>query len=199
MASASVSKRTSAATGPKISSRTISMSGRHVADDGGAIEQGPGFIERAADEDFRALLDGVADQRLDLGDRFAVDQRADRWCPAPCPADVKLLDRLDQRRGEAVVDAGLHENAVGADAGLAGVAVLRGHGAGDRLVEIGVVEDDQRRVAAELERQLLHRVGALAIEDLADLGRAGEGQLAHASIVAEHLADGRRVRAWSRC
>ena len=31
--------------------------------------------------------------------------------------------------------------------------------------EIGVVEDDQRRVAAELERQLLDGVGGLAIED----------------------------------
>ena len=111
-------------------------------------------------------------------------------------ADGELLDRLDEGGGEAVVDAGLHQDAVGADAGLAGIAIFRGHGAGDRLAEIGVVEHEQRRVAAELERQLLHRVGALPVEDLADLGRAGEGELAHPAIVAEHLADGRQHPWW---
>ena len=51
---------------------------------------------------------------------------------------------------------GLHVDAVGADAGLPGVAELRGDRALDRRIEIGVVEDDEGRVAAELERELLH-------------------------------------------
>ena len=126
------------------------------------------------------FFDGIADERLDLGDRLAVDQRADSGAGLDAGADGELLDRLDQRRREAVVDAGLHQDAVGADASLAGVAIFGGHGAGDGLIEIGVVEDDERRVAAELERELLHRVGALPIEHLADRGRAGEGELAHA-------------------
>ena len=56
-------------------------------------------------------------------------------------------------------------------------------------VEIGVVEDDERRVAAELEGQLLDVSAHCAIEHAADLGRAGERQLAHALIGRQRLAD----------
>ena len=80
--------------------------------------------------------------------------------------------------GERVVDRVLHEQAVRADAGLAGVAVLRRDRALHRRVQIRIVEHDERRVAAELERQLLHRRRALRHQQLADLGRAGERQLA---------------------
>ena len=64
-------------------------------------------------------------------------------------AAEKLLD-------ERVVDPVLHEDPVGADARLTHVAELRRDRSLDRDVEVGVVEDDQRRVAAELERDLLH-------------------------------------------
>ncbi len=142
--------------------------GRHVADDGGAVEERAGLVDRATGENLGALLDGVADQRLDLLDRLAVDQRADVRAGLEARSDGELLHGFDEGRRETVVDAGLHENAVGADAGLAGVAVFGGHGAGHRLLEIGVVEDEERRVAAELEGELLHGVGALAVEHLAD-------------------------------
>ena len=62
--------------------------------------------------------------------------------------------------GEGVVDAGLDVDPVGADAGLAGVPELAGDGALDRLVEVGVVEDDERGVAAQLHRQLRLTVSA---------------------------------------
>ncbi len=91
--------------------------------------------------------------------------------------------------GERLVHALLHQQPVRADAGLAGVAVLAGDRARDRRIEVGVVEHDERRVAAELERHLLHRPRALRHQQLADLGRAGEGQLAHARIARQHAAD----------
>ena len=61
----------------------------------------------------------------------------------------------------------------------------------DSLVEIGVVEDDERGVAAELERHLLHLASALLHQELSDLGRAGEAELAHDRI-RRHLASDRR-------
>ena len=79
---------------------------------------------------------------------------------SPSRRDDELCDSVLQRGDELVEDAGLHEDAVGADAGLARVAELRRHRARDRLLEVGVIEDDERRVAAELERQLLDGVGA---------------------------------------
>ena len=62
----------------------------------------------------------------------------------------------------------LDQEAVRAHAGLAHVAVLRGQRALDRGVEVGVVEDDERRIAAQLQRHLLHRRGALGHQLLAD-------------------------------
>src|SRR5262249_60760303 len=49
-----------------------------------------------------------------------------------------------------------------------------------RLVERGVVEDDVRGLAAEFERQLLAGARELALDRLADLGRAGERDLVDA-------------------
>src|SRR5208337_4315911 len=63
--------------------------------------------------------------------------------------------------GEPVIDALLDQQSVRADAGLSSVAVLRRHRALHRRVEIGVVENDERRVAAEFEPEFLDRRRAL--------------------------------------
>src|SRR5581483_514392 len=73
---------------------------------------------------------------------------------------------LGEPLGKGVVDSVLHQDAVGADAGLPGIAVFRGDRALDRHLDIGVVEDDERGVAAEFERDLLDRAGALLISSL---------------------------------
>jgi hypothetical protein len=67
-----------------------------------------------------------------------------------------LFDAAASLAHERVVDAGLGKEAVGADAGLAGIAEFRGDGALDGTIDVGVVEDDERRVAAEFHRDLLH-------------------------------------------
>ncbi len=55
----------------------------------------------------------------------------------------------------------LHEDAVRADAGLAGVAELTRHNAGNRQIEIGIVEDDKWGIAAKLKAEAFDRAGAL--------------------------------------
>lgn len=63
--------------------------------------------------------------------------------------------------------------------GLAGIPIFRGDRPLDRYLEDpGIVEDDERRIGAEFERHLLHRAGALLHQQLADLGRSREDQLA---------------------
>jgi len=99
---------------------------------------------------------------LDLLDGGSVDQRADADSRAEAVADDELRHGCREAGEEVVVDRVLHEHPVRRDAGLAGVAELADDRAGDGLVEVGVVEDDERRVAAELERHLLHLAGALA-------------------------------------
>ena len=59
----------------------------------------------------------------------------------------------------------------------------------DGAVEIGVVEHDERRLAAEFERKLLARARRRAADEAADFGRAGEGDL-----VDVVMRDERRAR-----
>lgn len=63
----------------------------------------------------------------------------------------------------------------------------------DRRIDIGVVEHHEGRIAAELEAEPLHADGGLLVENLADGGRAGEADEAHRRMLAQHLADRRRV------
>ena len=134
-----------------------------------------------------ALGERVGDVALDLRDRGLVDQRPDLHAFGEPVGDLQPGGRLGEGADEVVVDAVLDEEAVGRDARLAGVPELAHHRAGDRLGQVGVVEDDERRVAAELERDLLHLAGALGHQELADLRRAGEAELAD-DRVGRHLA-----------
>ena len=58
----------------------------------------------------------------------------------------------------------------------------------DGLVERGVVEHDVGRLAAELEREPLAGAGERALDRLADVGRAGEGDLVDAGMAHERGA-----------
>ena len=115
--------------------------------------------------------------------------------PASVPSPIFIAATFfGELFDECVVDLVLGIDAVGADAGLAHVAVFRDHRAFDRGIDIGVVEHHERRVAAELQPQLLHAGRGLLHKDLADLGRAGEADEAHRRMFAQHLADRRTNR-----
>ena len=107
--------------------------------------------------------------------------------PTSTPSSVPrpTLQRAHPRGeplGELVRDRLVHVEAVGRGAGLADVAHLGEHRAVDGGVEVGVLEDEERRVAAELHRDPQQLVGGL-LDSSPDLGRAGEGQLAQARVV----------------
>jgi ParB family chromosome partitioning protein len=98
---------------------------------------------------------------FDLGDGFFLDQRTDDRALVEAVADLHRRDFFRQALREAIVNSALHVNAIGAHAGLAGVAILGGDRTVDRRFEVRVVEYDERRVAAELQRYFFHRAGAL--------------------------------------
>ena len=136
------------------------------------------------------MLLGVGDVALDLVDRRRLDQRALLGARLEAGADLEPGNRGRELLGELVVDPLLDIDPVGADAGLAGVAELARDRALDRGVDVGVVEDDQGRWPPSSMLDLLDRVGALLEQDLADLGRAGEGELAHGiELLVELAAD----------
>jgi hypothetical protein len=66
----------------------------------------------------------------------------------------------------------------------------------DRLVDVGVVEDDGGRLAAELEHDLLQvALGRHLLDEAAGAAGAGEGQDADVHVAAEHGARGHAVAA----
>ena len=113
----------------------------------------------------RALANASAIWASTLSTAF-VDQRSLLHAGlAPSPT-FSFATALAQFGGERVVDPLLHIDAVGADAGLAHVAIFGRHGARHRGVEIGVVEYDERRVAAQLQPDLFHGPAACRISNL---------------------------------
>ena len=65
--------------------------------------------------------------RLDLLDRLHVDERPDHGTRLEPVGDLHRLGGFGQPVGEGVIDAVVHHYGVGAEAGLAAVAVFRGN------------------------------------------------------------------------
>src|SRR5690606_35825536 len=132
---------------------------------------------------------GVGDVFLHLGHGIGVDQRALHHAIGEAVAHLHGFHLGDQPLDDFFVDARLHVDAVGAYAGLPGIAVLGSEDAVHRAVQVGVVEHDERRVAAELQRELLDGGRALLHERAAHFGGAGEAELAHDLAFAQRRAD----------
>ena len=146
MTSSSVSK-TIGATGPKISSRRIGAS----AATGRARSAGrssPGRFGAAPPVDPRRPPGRASTSSATLS-RRRVDQRAqlDRRSSRP----TRARPSAGQRPANSSATA-LHVDPVGGRAGLSTVSHLGDDGALHGGVEVGVVEHDERRVAAELHR-----------------------------------------------
>ena len=111
----------------------------------------------------------------------------------PVP-DAQFGNGFCQFPAKCVVNPVLHVNAVGADAGLAVIAKLAGDRTGHRVVQIGVIEHDEGRVAAQFHRAFHDLVGGLPHQDAPHFGRTGEAELAHLRVLAKLLADVRSAR-----
>ena len=80
---------------------------------------------------------------------------------------------------------------VRARAGLAGVLVALGDAVGDGALEVGVLEDDVRGLAAELEGHALHGLRGQLADALAGAGGAGEGDHVDVRVGGDRLTDDR--------
>ena len=89
---------------------------------------------------------------------------------------------------EALVDGFLHEQPRARAAHLALVEPDRVDHAFDHAVQVGVVVDDERALAAQLEGKLLARARGGLADDAADLGRAGESDLVDAGMIDDGRA-----------
>jgi hypothetical protein len=100
------------------------------------------------------------------------------WVPSSMPgADGDLRGLVGDARDDLVEDVLLDVEARARVAALALVEEDPVGGARDRDLEVGVLVQDLRALAAELERDLLEVAGRGLHDLAADLGRAGERDL----------------------
>ena len=142
------------ATGPKISSHQT------LASCGGRAEQGrrqaAALVDQlAAGQQLGAGGDRLVDPLLDPVAVAGGDQRADVGLGVERVADRQRLDVGDEALGEGVGDVLVDEDALDRDAALAGVREGVDLGFVGRRLPVAVGVDDQRRVRAELEVDLL--------------------------------------------
>ncbi len=142
----------------------------------------------------RAVAERVGDVPLHLGQRGPVDQRPDVHALGEAVGDLEVSHRRREpgrrtrRRCPPARASGSRRCTSAPSCGTCRRSLRR-----DRRVQIGVVEDDERSVAAELERDVLHLRGALRHQQLPHLGRACEPELAHDRVGGHLAADRRRV------
>ena len=150
-------------------------------------------MDSATEVDRAAALACIVDVPDDLVEGGLVDQWTNRCRRVEPGCHRDAGGQLDHPLDEGVVDTGLDEHAVGTDTRLPRVAKLRHRHRGHHVIEIRIVKDEERRIAAKLEGDLLDRARALLHQNLADLRGTSKRELAN-NRVARHLAtDLRRI------
>ena len=153
----------------------------YVDQDRRRVEEAGAAVRLAADHDRRTGRDRAVHEPGHRLDRLLVDERAHVGAVVLAAAEGERTHPVGELLGELVGDRGVHQEPVRGGAGLAHVAHLGEHRAVDRSVDVGVVEDQERRVAAELHADPLQLVGGLLDQLLPDPGGAGEADLAQAA------------------
>src|SRR3546814_14699292 len=126
---------------------------------------------------FGALFGSVGDVFLHLGHGVAVDQRTLYHAVGKAVAHLHGFDFGGQALDQVFIDTRLDVDAVGAHAGLAGVAILRGQDDIDGTIEIGVVEHNERSIDAKLQQLLLDDWSTLFPQLSPPLGPLGRASL----------------------
>ena len=85
-------------------------------------------------------------------------------------ADLHCLDFCDQLFRKGIIHARLNIDAVGADTGLTVVAEFTNDCAFNSGIQVGVVEHDERRIAAQLHAGLFDLLRALFHQQRAYFG-----------------------------
>ena len=186
-ASASSSNGITATTGPNTSSRQIRVrrvvDGHHAGRDPPAGAVGLRAGERDLDL-VEVALHATPAAPEDTSGPISEDS-------SDGSSTRSAVHRLLEAGQELVVRRPLDQDPRPRAAVLAGVVEDGVRRRGGRRGDVGVGEDDVGALAAELEGHRLDLVGAAGHDPLADLGRAGEDDLADQLVGHEPLADHR--------
>src|SRR5437867_624689 len=147
----------------------------------------------AARHELRALLDALLDETLHLLELRLARERADGGALGERVPHLYGLGGALRRRGGLGHPGARDEHTRGRVARLAGVESAALHAGRDRLLEVGVVQDDVGRLTAELLRDALPRRGGGRGDGDARPGGAGEGDHVDVRVRRNGGAHGRPV------
>src|SRR6185503_18455893 len=143
----------------------------------------------AAGHQLRAFLLADADVFEVLPELRLVDDRTDVGAGRQRVVDLELRQPVRKRANEAVVNARPDDQSRRGRAALPGRKESAVDRAVDRHPQVGVVQNDQRILAAHFELQLGHALDRLGGDRVARRDRAGEADAVDAPIVDHRLAD----------
>ena len=198
MTSSSSSKSRTHTTGPKISSRAMVISSVTPEKTVGCTKKPPkpcGWTRSPPVRSVRAFGAALGDVVHDLRALGGGDQRTHLHGLVHGVAERDPLGAGDEAVEEGVADGAMDEDAGAVRADLAGGVEVAEHRAADGAVEIGVLEDDERRFAAELERHVLHPGRGGGVDPGAGRDRAGDGDLGDRGMGGERGPD--RAAPWT--
>ena len=160
----------------------------HIGEDMRRDDQPVGLAAQRAG---RALILGLGDHVRDLVELVAIDDRPDHAGRIVALANHQILRASDEFLYEFVVDRILDHQAIGDHADLALMDELAPDAGFDRIVDIGIVQHHDRRIAAKLQ---FERFEPLGIErGLADTAthrcRPGEGHHRGDRMLDHGIAD----------
>src|SRR5436190_5294131 len=158
------------------------------AGDDGRLQEEAGRVGLVAARDDLRVGRLALEEALDALALASRVQRAERRVRAQRVAHDHALRLLGEAADHVVVDAPGGEHPCRRRAVLAGVVVA---GARNRLhggLHVDVVEDHDRRLAAELEVHALERLGRVLGDPLAGLDRAGERHHVHVVVLDQRGA-----------
>ncbi len=127
---------------------------------------------------------------MHLGAGVFVDQGPDLRGRVGAARNRVLTHPLEEQRGERRRHRFVNEDAVRRGTRLSPVAHFGQHGPLHGQGQIGIVEDEQRGVSAELHGDPKHLLRGIRDESSADLGRPGEGELSQPSVLDQGPGDG---------
>ena len=139
-----------------------------------------------------AVLQGIANLPVHLFHRRLVYQGADGIGGIHAVAGPQRRYALLQRLEKSRQDRALHENAIGADTGLAGIEELDQRHPLGGVHRVGIVENDKRCMTPQFHGEALELRRAIRRDLLAHRGRTGKGNLPDQRIGAELRPDRRR-------
>ena len=135
------------------------------------------------------LGDGALDQTGHLVAVLGADQRAEFGVLGILEAGLEAGDGRAQALDEAVIDTRLHIQAAGRRAVLAGVVEAERANAIDGGVDIGIIEHQHRRLAAQLHVHTFHTASGSANDVRAGGNGAGQRHHAHFGVGDQRVAD----------